>query len=193
MDSIWAFGAEAFCPDGLKLTLHPPASVEALEWRVSHYRSRLTPSGDPDFRGVTMNSGRMGFMRANRLHTFDLDAGGRWGQVLLPVGKNGQRWHRAGCSAHGIVARSKKEAPSWELVKYLSRQGNRFAMPKNNANPLSPAVADEQGVRGLDAAVGGGRELHPARQADQGDAAPPGPLSGEAVAGWRATSTSTPG
>jgi multiple sugar transport system substrate-binding protein len=184
VDSIWAFGGEAFSPDGLKLVLHQPASVEALEWRVGHYRNRITLSGDPESSGVTMNSGRMGFMRANRLHTFDLEAGGRWGQVLLPVGKNGQRWHRAGCSAHGIVARSKKEDPSWQLVKYLSREGNRFAMLKTNANPLWPSVAASKEYAAsmrpwedAESFIQLGRQIKVMQP-------PPGPLSGEAVAGW---------
>jgi len=68
-DTLWAYGAEPFSPDGLKLTLHTPPAVEAIEWRISHYRQRLTTAGDPDSGGVTMNSGRIGFWRANRLHT----------------------------------------------------------------------------------------------------------------------------
>ncbi|HEX2514216.1 MAG TPA: extracellular solute-binding protein [Chloroflexota bacterium] len=184
VDSIWQFGGEAFSADGLKLTLHQPASVEALEWRVGHYKSRITVAGDPEGAGVAMNSGRLGFLRANRLHTFDLDPNGRWGQVLLPLGKNGQRWHRAGCSAHGIVARSKQEGASWELVKYLSRQGNRFAMLRNNANPLWPAVAGGKeyaaSMRSWEDAesfIQLGKQIRVMQP-------PPGPLSGEAVAGW---------
>jgi multiple sugar transport system substrate-binding protein len=184
VDTIWQFGGEAFTPDGLKLTLHLPPAVEALEWRVGHTRTRITLAGDPDGAGVTMNSGRLAFMRANRLHTFDLDGNGRWGQVMLPLGKNGQRWHRAGCSAHGIIARSKQEAPSWELVKYLSREGNRIAMLKNNANPLWPSVAASKEYAAAmrpwedaDSFIQLGKQIKVMQP-------PPGPLSGEATAGW---------
>lgn len=80
MDSIWAFGGEAFGPDGMKLTLHTPSSVEGVTWLASNYQQRLTTAGDPDSRGVTIDTGRIGFVRANRLH-FTINDGGRWGNV----------------------------------------------------------------------------------------------------------------
>ena len=143
MDSLWAFGGEAFAPDGVKLTLHTPNSVEAITWLVSNYQQRITTAGDPDSRGVTVDTGRIGFVRANRLH-FTLNDGGRWGNVFFPVGRTGKRAHRAGCSGHGITTQTKKEAQSWELVKYLSQQGNRFATAKSFAVPLWPAVAESK-------------------------------------------------
>ncbi|HVG96190.1 MAG TPA: extracellular solute-binding protein, partial [Chloroflexota bacterium] len=143
LDTIWAFGAEALTPDGMKLALQSPPAVEALTWLVANYQQRLTTAGDPDSRGVTVDTGRIGFVRANRLH-FTLNDGGRWGNVYFPVGRNGKRAHRAGCSGHGIVAQSKKEAPAWELVKHLSQQGNRIATARSFAVPLWPAVAESK-------------------------------------------------
>jgi ABC-type glycerol-3-phosphate transport system substrate-binding protein len=143
MDSVWAFGGEAFGPDGVKLTLHTPNSVDAVTWLASNYQQRLTTAGDPDSKGVTVDSGRIGFVRANRLH-FTLNDGGRWGNVFFPVGRTGKRAHRAGCSGHGIGSQTKKVEASWELVKYLSQQGNRFATAKSFAVPLWPSVAESK-------------------------------------------------
>ena len=49
-----------------------------------------------------------------------------------------------GLLGHGLVQLTKKEAPAWELVKYLSLRGNRIAMAKNVATPLWPAVAESK-------------------------------------------------
>jgi ABC-type glycerol-3-phosphate transport system substrate-binding protein len=143
MDSIWAFGGEAFMPDGLHLALQTPNSVEAVTWLVSNYQQRLTTANDPDSKGVTIDTGRIGFVRANRLH-FTINDGGRWGNVFFPIGKTGKRAHRAGCSGHGISTQTKKEGPAWELVKYLSQQGNRIATAKSFALPLWPSVAESK-------------------------------------------------
>ena len=103
---------------------------------------------------------------------------------MLPIGKNGQRWHRAGCSAHGLVAGGKHEAQSWELVKYLSREGNRIAMLKTRANPLWPSVAASKEYAAsmrpwedVESYIQLGKQIKVMQP-------PPGPLSGEATAGW---------
>jgi hypothetical protein len=82
------------------------------------------------------------------------------------------------------VARSKKEDPSWQLVKYLSREGNRFAMLKTNANPLWPSVATSKEYAAsmrpwedAESFIQLGKQIKVMQP-------PPGPLSGEAVAGW---------
>ena len=99
---------------------------------------------------------------------------GRWGNVYFPVGRNGRRAHRAGCSGHGIVAQSKKEAPAWELVKHLSQQGNRHRHGPQLRRPPVAGGGGGQGVGRHGAAVGGRGDVRPAGQDDQGD----GPATG---------------
>ena len=159
VDSIWQFGGEAFSADGLKLTLHQPASVEALEWRVSHYKSRITLAGDPEGGGVDDE------LRAPGLPARQPPAHLRprpqraLGAGAPPAREVGQRWHRAGCSAHGIIARSKQEGPSWELVKYLSPRGQPLRHAEEQRQPPVAGRRRQQGVRRVDAPLGRRGEL----------------------------------